>query len=53
MTDSPRDVPSAPPTDETAPKRPWHAPSLEEVDYADTQGGGDPAATYDSPTYAS
>lgn len=53
MTDSPRDVHSASSTAETAPKRPWHAPCLQEMDYADTQGGGDPAATYDAPTYAS
>jgi hypothetical protein len=48
------DEPRARSTDDAvAAKQPWHTPSVEEVEYVETRGGGDPAATYDAPTYAS
>lgn len=47
MTDSPRDVHDPTASDQTADKRPWHAPSVQEIDHAETQALQTPNPSYD------
>lgn len=43
---------TAPPETSSAPKAPWHPPTLEEVDYSATEVSG-VGAIYDAAIYAS
>lgn len=51
-TENRRSSASTSPGDEAVVKRPWHPPTLEEIDYSETQQGvAQPNANFDGLSY--
>jgi hypothetical protein len=53
MSDDPRVSADPASPAPTGGRKPWHTPSLEEIDYSETQATPNPGPIYDAPVYSS